>query len=231
MKTNRVVLATAAMGLSFLTGCVTTSISDSGYYRSPYYRGELSEFSVIGVTANTNITETVISTALSDSHQIVVRKQQPVMVIQSGAAAPDEPLLEELQKYFSVVPFSGVPVQETPLHAETLRLTAANGGCATVICCWGVLERARVNEATKGVSWVPVVGHFVPDERQRMRIRLRAALIDVASGHWMMLNPCPVEDDRLSAGLIRESSDQYQVEKLKDSAYKSLVQQIRVCSR
>ncbi len=231
MKTSILVLATAAVGLLFLTGCETTSISDSGFYRSPYFRGELSEFSVVGVTANTNITEAVISTALSDSHQVVVRRRQSVMVIQSGAATPDEPLLEELQKYFLVVPFSGVPVEATPVHAETLRLTAANGGCAAVICYWGVLERARVNEATKGVSWVPVVGYFVPDERQRMRIRLRAALIDVASGHWMMLNPRPFESDRLSAGFIRESSDQYQVEKLKDSAYKSLVQQILICSR
>ena len=231
MKTSILVIATAAVGLLFLTGCETTSISDSGYYRSPYYRGELSDFSLVGVTQRTNITEAAISTALSDSHQVVVCRRQPVMVIQSGAAAPDAPLLEELQKYFSVVPFSGVPDKETPVHAEALRLTAANGGCAAVICYWGVLERARFNEATKSVSWVPVVGHFVPDERQCARIRLRAALIDVASGHWMMLNTRPFESDRLSAGFIRESSDQYQVEKLKDSAYKSLVQQILVCSR
>jgi hypothetical protein len=226
MKTTIPALATAAIGLSFLTGCVSSSISDSGYYHSSYYRGELSEFSVVGITSGTNITDAVISTALTDSHQVVLHKRQPVMVIQSGAATPDEPLLEELQKHFSVVPFSGVPVKETPLHAESLRLTAANGGCAAVICYWGVLERARANEATKGVSWVPVVGHFIPDERQRMRIRLRATLMDVASGHWVMLNPPPFGSDRLSAGLIRESSDQYQVDTLKSSAYKSLVQQI-----
>lgn len=46
-------------------------------------------------------------------------------------------------------------------------------------------NRAR----NKVVSWVPILGALVPDENQRMRIRLKVALIDVKSGKWEMFSP------------------------------------------
>ena len=79
---------------------------------------------------------------------------------------------------------------------------------------------------TKGVSWVPIAGNFVPDENQRMRINLHAVLIDVASGHWSPYTGKAAEDAALSARVLRGSSDQKQVAKLKATAYASLVDEL-----
>ena len=57
-----------------------------------------------------------------------------------------------------------------------------------------------------------------------MRIRLKAIVLDVPSGNWSMLTSPPIEDNRTSAKLNRETSDQKQVAALKQKAYTSLVQ-------
>ena len=65
----------------------------------------------------------------------------------------------------------------------------------------------------------PIVGRVVPDENQQMRIRLKIAVIDVRTGRWEEFSPDPIEDNSLSAGFTRESSDQDQVALLKTRAY------------
>jgi hypothetical protein len=64
-----------------------------------------------------------------------------------------------------------------------------------------------------------VVGWLLPDERQRMRIRLKIAIVDVRSGQWEMFAPEPFDDSALSAVLSRKQADQAQVALLKDLAY------------
>ena len=140
-------------------------------------------------------------------------------------------MLTELGKHFTVIPFSGVPnIRRTPSgertesydpesYAKSLRLTAARGGAEVIICYWGVLESENEHLVTKTVSWVPVVNWMVPDEKQHMRIRLKIALIDVATGDWAIVAPRPFEDARLSVSPRRGAADQKQVEKLKQKAY------------
>ena len=141
-------------------------------------------------------------------------------------------MAEELSRFLSVVPFTGVPADartgggsgSEPARAsysKSLRLVAARGGCQTIICYWGVLESAREEVAGKTLSWVPIVGSAVPDERQHMRIRLKFAVLDVRTGNWSILTPDPFEQKAVSAKLIRESSDQRQVEALKRKAYEA----------
>jgi hypothetical protein len=56
-----------------------------------------------------------------------------------------------------------------------------------------------------------------------MRIRLKAAVIDVSSGAWEFVIPEVYNDARTSARVNREESDQDQVTLLKAKAYKALV--------
>jgi len=96
---------------------------------------------------------------------------------------PDEPMVNELNRYVNCVPFTGVPTggrrsgdvttekAAQASYSKSLRLAAARGGCETIVCYWGILESARKGLASKPVSWVPVVGWALPDERQQMRIR------------------------------------------------------------
>ena len=238
-------LASAAAMAIFLAGCATRSISDSGYrpdgsssmepgrpwHARDYvgnreafgYRGELSEFDVLGIDRSANVTDEQIRKTLDGAMKIGIHKGSKVLLIQSGAYEPDYAMRVELNKYFTVVPFDGRPDNSTngASYARTLRLAAAQGGCETIICYWGVLESAKTDLGTKIVSWVPVVGGVFPDEHQQMRIRLKVAVIDVRSGYWNEFSPDTFDNSLLSAGYGRGSADQKQVNQLKRQAYES----------
>lgn len=214
-----------------LAGCETRSISDSGYRSrygwnrdaNPFYRGELSEFDILGVAPKQEATEENIRRALADHASLGLKRGERVLLIQSGAMAPDAPMLAEAGKYFAVAPFSGVPPENKDGLPESLRLRAAQGGCRYLVCYWGTLESAHEDREGKVVSWVPIVGSFVPDERQRMRINLKAIVVDVASGHWRMVAPAANDDSAFTARRSRASDDQKLVETLKERGYRALV--------
>ncbi len=223
---------TICIVLAILAGCTTRSISDSGYPQggyydsrpsNPMYQGELSEFDVIGVDAGSTPSEEEIEAALSNSpSRISLRKGDSIMLIQSGAMIPDVGMIENLEKAFSVSVFTGVPERSKESNASysrSLRLAAAKAGIGTIIVYWGILESGIENLGTKTVSWVPIVGSVLPDEAQTMRIRLKVGVVDVKTGHWEMFTPRSLDDRSYSARIVREQSDQTQVQALKEAAY------------
>lgn len=237
---RRIALVAAVAVAMVLAGCGVRSISNSGYSASgngggnPLYRGELSEFDVLGLETDNAVSDQDIARALAEHRKVGVRKGDTILVVQSGALIPDAPMVEALSRYFTVVPFTGVPdvptgaagnVQITGGHngnyARTLRLAAAKAGARVVFCYWGMLESARQREASKVVSWIPIIGAAIPDETQAMRIRLKVAVVDVATGSWSMFTPEAYVDRSLSASLDRAASDQEQVELLKGKGYKA----------
>jgi hypothetical protein len=218
-----------------LSGCSTRSISDSGYdgasrhpYRSagnPFYKGELSEFQVLGIEQSKVVSEADIQAALAAKRKLAVPRGASLMLVQSGAMMPDEVMAKSLEKYYKVAAFSGVPEKVTgnDNYARVLRLAAARGGNETLVVYWGLLESGQVNHATKVVSWLPFVGGHLTDETQRMRIRLKVAVVDVRSGQWEMFMPEPFEDTDTSGRYTRASTDQAQVALLKDKGYRAAV--------
>ena len=250
--------ATVTAAFLLLAGCSSTrSISNSSYRESDYvyqvsprpngsdpgfeYRGELSEFDVLGITRGASASEADIQRVLASAKQMRLQPRDSILLIQSGAMFPDGPMVSALSQHFRVVPFSGVPPAsrrtlggqfESPdagSFARSLRFVAARGGCDVILCYWGILESENAKLATKTVSWVPVVNWFVPDENEHMRLRLKLALVDVRTGDWAVLSPPPVESSKLSISPRRGAADQQLVERLKDRAYaagaRELVQQ------
>ena len=222
--------------LVVLSACSVRSISDSGYYAdsdrrggrpsNPFYRGELSEFDVLGIDPKVSVTEADIHKAFTAKTRITVPKGSSIMLIQSGAMIPDDVMVKGLEKYYNVSVFTGVPGEggaQGNSYAMALRLAAAKGGYEKMMIYWGLLETGRENLATKAISWVPIVGWALPDETQRMRIRMKVAIVDVRSGQWDMFSPEPFEDTGASGLYTRISSDQAQVATLKDKAYRSTV--------
>ena len=214
-------------------GCQTRSISNSDYGGTWGYRGELSELEVLGVDVNKKISEEDIKAALNTKTKVSLKRGDRIVLVQSGAQFPDGPVLEELKPYYSVIPLSGVPVRDDRYRRgedegtkqpidKSLRLTAAKSGARTLIVYWGILETGREDHGTKTISWLPVIGRIIPDEKQKMRLRLKAAVIDVASGAWEFVIPEVYNDARTSARVNREESDQDQVTLLKAKAYKAL---------
>lgn len=220
-----------------LAGCSTRSISNSGFetssrYYAPQiggYAGELSELDVIGVAADASVTEADIQSAVNGPQGVKLSRHSNVLLIQSGAAIPDAPMLEAMQKNFTVSSFSGRPESKSnPERAlsKTLRLVAARGGYDKIVCYWGVLESARENKITSVISWVPIIGHVIPDEREHMRLRLKAAIVDVASGRWTFVNPPSAAASELSARISRKETDQGLVETLKGEGYRALARSL-----
>jgi hypothetical protein len=235
-----------------LCACETRSISNSGYAGdgrgsyggrgNPFYKGELSEFDLLGIDVSRPASDEEIAQQLAGHRKINLRRGATMMAMQSGAPLPDDQMVTALDRYFAVVPFSGVPparaeatsyaangvspkLADEPItsYARALRLAAAKSGAEVIFCYWGVLESTVEREPTKVVSWVPLVGSVIPDEVQLMRIRLKVALIDVRTGQWSMFAPEAFVDRALSASLIRAQSDQKQVEALKAQAYNAAV--------
>ncbi len=225
------------LALLFLNGCSVRSISNSGYSSYGYYRGgqsnslykgEISEFDVVGVDSNANISEDDIKNAYVHSPvRKFMRKGDPILLIQSGAMIPDHEMIEQMEKSFSVSVFTGVPEadkKDQQSYSKSLRLSAAKSGIGTIVVYWGVLESGVENLSTKAVSWFPIVGSAVTDESQKMRIRLKMAVIDVRSGQWEIFTPRIVGDESYSSDLSRAQVDQAQVSQLKMAAYAHAVE-------
>ncbi len=241
---------------ALVAGCSTTrSISNSGYRESRScwgapeprqesdpafaYRGELSEFDVLGIPRTEITSEAEIRRTLDSAKEVSLKPGTSVLLIQSGAVIPDAPLVEELSKHLNVVTFSGVPnlrrtaagpaqteSADPETYSKALRLTAARGGAQVVVCCWGMIQSESERLPTKTVSWVPLVNWMLPDEKQHMRIRLKLALVDVRSGNWSVISTKAFEDAKITLSPRRAATDQKQVEKLKQLAYKAAVEEL-----
>jgi len=234
------------IAVSFTLGCKTTrSISNSGYiaergcHAPPRYseaafayRGELSEFDVLALDETQPIRETDIQEALQNGGTPTLTRGSSLLVVQSGAVFPDAAMVSALSSNFNVVPFSGVPNATQPAdprpgaYSRLLRLAAARAGSDAILCYWGILESGTQDLRTKTVSWVPLAGWMVPDERLHMRIRLKLALIDVRTGHWTVFSPPAFGDRSWSTHFSRKSKDQQQVESLKKLAYETSAREL-----
>ena len=219
------------------TGCTTRSISHSNFeaaraqHHANAARYELSEFDVLGLDPNETASDEAIAATLAANQKPILTAGSKLLLIQSGAAYPDAPMVDCLRKHFAVETFSGVAQREpdpTKSYSRTLRLLAAKGGYDKIVCYWGVLESERTisSGAVRTVSWMPVVGDFVPDEREHMRIRLKAAVIDVASGRWTLVTPPAFNDSSLSTFYSRKKKDQQLVTALKAKGYAALAEQL-----
>ena len=136
-----------------VAACGTRSISNSGYEAdpghssygagNPFYRGELSEFDVLGAAGTVAITDEDIRKSFAARRPLAIAKGSPVMLVQSGAIFPDDPMLKSLAAYYPVVGFSGIPEQAAydpskcanplPPYAMALRLLAAKGGYEKIV--------------------------------------------------------------------------------------------------
>ena len=256
---NKLTLPLVTLACALVAGCSTSnrSISHAEYpeqaqacdWNAPrpiavsdpdfQYRGELSEFDVLGISRDEFTSEADIKRALEASQPVRLRPGSTILLIQSGALFPDGPMVSELSKHYRVVPFSGVPnlrrvgsstfqteSADPETYSKSLRLTAARGGTDFIVCYWGMLHSENDRLPTKTVSWVPLVHWLVPDEKQQMRIQLKVALVDVRSGSWSVFSPKQFENARITTSPTKGAVDQQQVERLKKLAYEASVTEL-----
>lgn len=229
---RKFILGTAALFLA-LTGCEEGSISDPNLYPHAAYVGgssrEIDELDLLGSHQATS--EGDIQSALrhGGSGGTHARPGDALLVVQSGATAPDSIMLAALEKTYRVFPFSGVAGGDRHRDGSLgrdLRLAAAKSGCRTVLCYWGKLESVREDIPTKTVSWVPIAGSLIPDEQRTTRLRVRAVLIDVASGRAASFTPPATQNSAVSAAIVRDGSHDKQMYDLKTRAYAGLAAEL-----
>lgn len=227
-------MAALALAACLLAGCTTRSISNAGYDENSRrygahtgnYHGELSELEIVGVSADAHPSEADIRSALATRAAPILERRSRALLIQSGAAFPADAMLSGLGQRLHVQAFSGQPSTLTangPSYSVSLRLAAARGGYDKIICYWGVLESEQIDQATKLISWVPLAGSLLPDQQQAMRLRLKAAIVDVASGSWTFVAPPSVASTALNSRLTRRNTDQTLVRELKTLGYENLI--------
>ena len=226
--------ALAIVAALTLGSCRTTSISSS----DPGFRGDLSEYQVVNSTSGGSVSEADIQRALRAGNQGSVRARpgSRVLLIQSGASTPDPALTAAMRAHYDVVPFSGIPprsarsdkgsTEEDAEYSRRMRLAAAQAGARYIVCVWGLVDTNTEALPTKVVSWAPIVGEWIPDERQQSRIRLRAAVIETSSGSWSMTDGEPFGSESVGGSVRRRSRTTWQQEALKSQAFPELANRI-----
>ncbi len=235
LRWPRVAVVGGAAVLLALTGCEEGSISDTNLYPQPALVGrstrEIDELDLLGSHQGTS--EGDIQDALrhgvGSGNAAYARPGDTLLVVQSGATAPDSIMVAALEKTYRVFPCSGVAANDRHRDGSLgrdLRLAAAKSGCQAVLCYWGKLESVREDVPTKTVSWVPIAGSLIPDEERTTRLRVRAVLIDVRSGRATTFAPPASQNSALSAPITRDGSHDRQIYDLKTRAYTGLAAQL-----
>jgi hypothetical protein len=195
--------------------------------------GELSEADVIGIDRARTPTDEDIQKALEKSAAVELKTGDSVLVVQSGEPLPDSKMVAELSKHYRAIPFSGIrsdwlnsnekPKDAAEHAARSLRFAAAQAGAQKILCYWGQLEIARHDLSTKTITWLPVVDVIVPDQKDRVRVHLKLALVDVKSGAWTIFRTEPLQTEAVTTGWSREHLETPEIRDLKHKSYVSAV--------
>lgn len=229
-----------------LAGCTKSSSIDARKTGSVPHRleistmPELSDEDVFGNELTLDISEEDIQNAVEEaSGEFDIPLHSSVVLVQSGARAPDSIMQNEMQKYFRVSTFSGIPASRkklttqpsTPVkdivesdegelseskngvinsnYMQAMRYIAAKGRQKTIVVYWGELEAGKFNSETNSVSWKRYSGEKLIDSSLRYLIRF--ALVNVATGEWAVYSPVNTESATLlSSGNKGESTEVYE---------------------
>ncbi|WES67603.1 hypothetical protein [Superficieibacter sp. HKU1] len=187
----------------------------------PAVTTQLTDRDVFGDELTLDITEEDIENAVeAASEGFEIPLKSSVILVESGSRAPDVIMQKEMQRYYQVSIFSGIPVARkkravqlvTPVketvsdtenfsdnksgiinanYMQALRYIGAKGRQKTIVVYWSELEAGKYNAATKEVVWKKYTGGNVSGSSLRYLIRF--ALVDVATGEWATYSPVNTE--------------------------------------
>ncbi len=204
-------------------GCATRSISNTAM---PYpgqnttYRGELSEFDVLGV-GDSGWMQRYMQDKTADS-PVRLNPGARVLLLQSGAMLPDPGLEAAMREHYEVTSASGIPAGWTQA-GEGLRGVALRGGFDAVVACWGTLESSTGEVSAS--AWIPVIGLFLPSEDLHMRLRMRFLCMETRTGRWTTFCSSPAVSVRRASVASRVQVDAEQVLELKEQGYSIAVRE------
>lgn len=210
-----------------LTGCSKSPI-DAKKTRSSVQRtamsatSQLTDQDVFGNELTLEISEEDIQNAVEEAQgQFSIPLNSAIVLVKSGSNAPDMMMQQEMQHYYQVSTFSGIPVarkkhavqpvksvkqavsdtiedyaedKSTVINAnymQALRYIAAKGRHKAIVVYWEDLEAGKYNAITKEIAWKKYNGEKLSG--LSLRYLIRFALVDVATGEWATYSPVNTE--------------------------------------
>ncbi|ECD9611693.1 hypothetical protein FNZ18_20335 [Salmonella enterica subsp. salamae] len=166
---------------------------------------QLTEQDVFGNEATLNISEENIQDALN-GERLSVPLHSSIILVQSGSQAPEVIMQQEMNKYYAVSTFPGIPDKkktaicnkenvdvENINYMQALRYIAAKGKQKAILVYWGKLETGKYDPVTKNISWSEYKNEKLTGTGVIFRYLLRFALVDVATGEWATYSPVNYE--------------------------------------
>ncbi|EAY5894340.1 hypothetical protein RU12_21655 [Salmonella enterica] len=217
------------LGFFLLTGCAKTSSIDARKKDAVSHREEITSSSqltdqdVFGNELTLEITEEDIQNAVEEAKgQFDIPLNSAVVLVKSGSRAPDVMMQQEMQKYYQVSTFSGIPVakKKRPVQPVPVKETQSDTTTADDL---SANQNSVINAnymqamryiAAKGRQKAIVVywdeleaGKYNSATKEvvwkkyageklsgvSLRYLIRFALVDVATGEWATYSPANIE--------------------------------------
>jgi len=219
-------------GSFLLTGCVRTSSIDARKIKTGAVSqqeqiastSQLTDQDVFGNELTLEITEEDIQNAVEEAQgQFTIPLNSPVVLVKSGSRAPDVIMQQEMQRYYRVSTFSGIPVAKKKRPVQSAIPLKETQVDATTTDDFSVDRNNVINAnymqamryiAAKGRQKAIVVywdeleaGEYNSATKEviwkkysgeklsgsSLRYLIRFALVDVATGEWATYSPTNIE--------------------------------------
>ncbi|EOF5434012.1 hypothetical protein ACK1MO_003718 [Salmonella enterica] len=230
MDTRSGLLLLLVSGSFLLTGCARTSSIDARKTGTASHREEISSTSqltdqdVFGNELTLEITEEDIQNAVEEAQgQFTVPLNSAVVLVKSGSRAPDVMMQQEMQRYYRVSTFSGIPAVKKKRPVQPVTPVKETQAGAATTDDFSADRNSVVNAnymqamryiAAKGRQKAIVVywdeleaGRYNSATKEitwkkyngenlsgaSLRYLIRFALVDVATGEWATWSPVNTE--------------------------------------
>ncbi|AGB79570.1 hypothetical protein D782_3652 [Enterobacteriaceae bacterium strain FGI 57] len=225
----------------------TANSKDSGTY--------LTDKDIFGNETTLAVSEEDIQAAL-EGEEFSVPLNSRVILVQSGSRAPESIMQQEMNKYYVVATFSGIPdrqkkatcnkdknkeenqdvaTAENMNWMQALRFVAAKGHQQAIIVYQDTLQTGKYDSALKSTVWSDYKNEKLTDAIS-LRYLVRFTLVDVATGEWATWSPVnyeyraifPHADKKDSGSDKKATADvtEQQIYQLKQKTYTSMVKDL-----
>lgn len=231
----------------------TDAYGKNNTFSSKSVSSQLTDKDIFGNETTLAVSEEDIQAAL-EGEPFRVPVNSPIILVQSGSRAPEAIIQQEMNKYYTVSTFSGIPDRQKVVtcnkykddknshdeappvenmnYMQALRYIAAKGHQKAIIVYQGTLQSGKYDSTLQSTVWSDYKNEKLNDIVS-MRYLVRFTLVDVATGEWSTWSPVNYEYKVLppvSGAIKKETSTtditEQQISLLKQKTYIAMVKDL-----
>lgn len=203
----------------------------------------LADKDIFGNETTLAVSEEDIQAAL-EGEAFRVPLNSAVILVQSGSRAPDSAIQQEMNKYYTLSTFSGIPDRQKTLscnkdengevvasenmnYMQALRYVAAKGHQKAIIVYQDILQTGKYDTTTKTTLWSDYKNEKLSGATS-VRYLIRFTLVDVATGEWANWTPVNYEYSAVNplSGKTGTEIPDEQLAQLKQKTYATAVKDL-----